>query len=502
MNRIIMLLIFVLIFSINLLFANSASQDTTKSAISQEITKVSDIKSFWTMAQLGGGVGYVIMGVLTIGLFSIFLKGIELLMDQYSSKPLRQASFASMNLTEIGLLAAPTNEGSSQGRHENSNFIRSKLNVRHSILGKGTEHLLSFYRAFGNASSMQQELTTFVDQQIEKFEAFRMRLHFLSDSAGALGLMGTVWGIFLTFFGGSLDSEKILNGMAVALITTLLGLIVSLIINFFSTEIYSAFTRRMEMVTEKTNELRLRLLQFDALPAFDVASVTEVDSEQPQMAEAIKTPKLTLCLINAFASDLKTGELVTEAIRFRVAEQDGIAGTEIKINLKANGAVQFAGNQNKITCITNEHGEAAVDICGGEKIGNGEIHYWLEGQETQKESLSLNVAPDLPSKIIIASGNDQSEYMGKELPESLRVKVSDRFDNPVPSAEVVFKLAIGDGKFKGGDHERDTQTDVNGFAEAKLKLGKNAGFHTVQALIKNSDNEGVEFRILSKTLNE
>ena len=92
--------------------------------------------------------------------------------------------------------------------------------------------------------------------------------------------------------------------------------------------------------------------------------------------------------------------------------------------------------------------------------------------------------------------------MGKELPESLRVKVSDRFDNPVPSAAVVFKLAIGDGKFKGGDHERGTQTDVNGFAEAKLKLGKKAGFHTVHALIKNSDNEGVEFRILSKTVNE
>lgn len=506
MTRIFVLLFVTSFFLTTSLLANPALQDTTRSSATLEITKVSDVKSFWAMAQLGGGIGYVIMGVLTVGLFLIFLKGLELLMDQYHSRPLRKASFANMNLTEIGHLAADAIEGSSKedakNRHESSYFIHSGLKVRYSILGKGVEHLLSFYRAVGNASNMQQELMTFVDQQIEKFEAFRNRLHFLSDSAGALGLMGTVWGVFLTFFGGNLDSEKILNGMGVALITTLLGLVVSLIINFFGTEIYSAFSRRMGVVTEKADELRLRLLHFDTLPAFNAASATAVDSEQSQIVEASKTRRLTLRLMNALSSDPKAGDILTKAIRFRVTEQDSIPVPETIICLKADGAVQFQGDRNKTTCTTDEQGEAAVDIFCSEKVGTGEIHYWLQGKENQKESFSLKVAPDLPTKIIIAGGNDQSEYVEHELSEPLKVKVSDRFDNPVPSSDVVFKLMMGDGKFVGGEHELEIQTDVNGFAETKLELGKKAGFHTVHALIKNSDSKGVEFRILSKSLDE
>jgi len=120
--------------------------------------------------------------------------------------------------------------------------------------------LLVFYKSAAATIDMHQEITSFVEQKTEKFEAFKNRLTFLSDSAGALGLLGTVWGVFLTFFGGSLDSEKILNGMGIALITTLLGLIVSLIINFFGTEINSVFQKRMELVLKKGDELRLRLL--------------------------------------------------------------------------------------------------------------------------------------------------------------------------------------------------------------------------------------------------
>jgi biopolymer transport protein ExbB/TolQ len=162
----------------------------------------SDIGSFWAMAQLGGWIGYVIMGVLALGLFLIIYKRVDLFMDKRASQKLRQAAFHRMGLDEI-----------------------ESMTNRQSLLAETIAHLIEFYRAGGQTSDIHQELVVYINQENERFETFRGWLNFFSDSAGALGLLGTVWGVFLTFFGGSLDSEKILNGMGVALITTLLGLV-------------------------------------------------------------------------------------------------------------------------------------------------------------------------------------------------------------------------------------------------------------------------------------
>jgi biopolymer transport protein ExbB/TolQ len=42
--------------------------------------------------------------------------------------------------------------------------------------------------------------------------------------------MGTVWGMFTVFFQGSAEQEVILRGMGIALITTLLGLVVTIMV--------------------------------------------------------------------------------------------------------------------------------------------------------------------------------------------------------------------------------------------------------------------------------
>jgi biopolymer transport protein ExbB/TolQ len=217
----------------------------------------SDIGSFWAMARLGGWIGYVIMGVLALGLFLIIYKRVDLFMDKRDSQKLRQAAFHRMGLDEIesmtnrqSLLAETIAHliefyragGQTSDIHQE---LVVYINQENELLAETIAHLIEFYRAGGQTSDIHQELVVYINQENERFETFRGWLNFLSDSAGALGLLGTVWGVFLTFFGGSLDSEKILNGMGVALITTLLGLVVSLIINLFNTQISSLFQRRL-----------------------------------------------------------------------------------------------------------------------------------------------------------------------------------------------------------------------------------------------------------------
>ena len=64
--------------------------------------------------------------------------------------------------------------------------------------------------------------------------------------------------MFLTFFGGDLEKHKILSGMGIALVTTLMGLIVSIFLNLFTTQTHSYFRKRIDKVTDLGNMFRLQ----------------------------------------------------------------------------------------------------------------------------------------------------------------------------------------------------------------------------------------------------
>ena len=54
--------------------------------------------------------------------------------------------------------------------------------------------------------------------------------------------------MFIVFSSGNLEREIILTGMGIALLTTLIGLIVSIALNFSSTLVYSYFMKRLDQV--------------------------------------------------------------------------------------------------------------------------------------------------------------------------------------------------------------------------------------------------------------
>ncbi|MFQ5627532.1 MAG: MotA/TolQ/ExbB proton channel family protein, partial [bacterium] len=205
----------------------SQQPDSVRTIVSQDSTQQrgqSKIMTFWELYQHGGNIAYIIMGVLAVGIFIIVAKAVELFIDWRNAKHLFKLPFRDLDRVKEAL-------------------AKSKP----SYLKEMLQHLISFFDAGYSAANTQFELNVFKHVKYEKFESYQGWLHFLSDSAGALGLLGTVWGVFLTFFGGNLDNEKILDGMGMALITTLFGLIVSLIINLGNTKIFSSFNNRMEL---------------------------------------------------------------------------------------------------------------------------------------------------------------------------------------------------------------------------------------------------------------
>ena len=183
---------------------------------------------FWSLTQQAGPLRWPIFLILAFGLVQVFVKLWELIRDGRVSAKLGSVDLASMSLRDITELLRAQDESML------SSLQATMLNVFETRPGEGLLH---------------DEISNFVAFKQTQFEVFRRRMDFLSDTAGALGLMGTVWGMFTVFFQGSAEQDVILRGMGIALITTLLGLVVSIILNFSATELSTFFGRRLEKVS-------------------------------------------------------------------------------------------------------------------------------------------------------------------------------------------------------------------------------------------------------------
>ncbi len=141
------------------------------------------------------------------------------------------------------------------------------------------QQMVNTFNKTRKAETLQHEVEHYLQNEKDALDGFNRIVGFLSDTAGALGLLGTVWGIFVVFYAGKMDGPSILKGMSIALITTLVGLIISLLLNLGSVSVFSLFNRQLKLISERAEELRQVLLQFQL-----VASATPVQQE-PQHSE-------------------------------------------------------------------------------------------------------------------------------------------------------------------------------------------------------------------------
>ena len=199
--------------------------------------------NLWSLTERAGPLRWPIYGVFIIGLFLVFAKVMELSSDRREAKTLQNIDFRRLNLQQI---------------------IDVVSSQRESMMSRLHAILLNVYQTQLEQSDLHDEIANFVRYQQDRFDTFKRRVDFLSDTAGALGLLGTVWGIFTVFSQGMLDDQIILTGMGFALITTLLGLIASIVLNLCSTEVFGIFNRRLDLIADKSDELRFRLMELAA----------------------------------------------------------------------------------------------------------------------------------------------------------------------------------------------------------------------------------------------
>ena len=157
-----------------------------------------------------------------------------------------------------------------------------------------------------------------------------------------------------------------------------------------------------------------------------------------------------------------------------------VKATDAVGNPKAGVVISFAvtsggGTLNAVSVITDATGLASVHWT----LGN------LAGPQTAIASVS-GLAPvtftataraGAPDALVILSGNNQSGSPGSPLPDSLRVRLTDKFGNPVSGVTISWSPIAGSGIAS----PTSSVTDANGRAATRFTLGSTGGPKNVQA---------------------
>lgn len=179
--------------------------------------------------------------------------------------------------------------------------------------------------------------------------------------------------------------------------------------------------------------------------------------------------------IQKVSGDGQTGEVGTTLpapLSVGVSDRLGnpIAGLAVSFSVAAGG-----GSVGNASVTTTAQGRAQTTWTLGTVAGSPQtVVASAQGKST---SFSATAVAGPPDSLLKVSGDNQSAPAGAALPESLVVKVADRFGNPVSGHTVSFSVLTGGGSVSpssGG-------TGSNGRFATRWTLGSTPGTQTLEA---------------------
>ncbi|MDY6784628.1 MAG: CHAT domain-containing protein [Cyanobacteriota bacterium] len=168
-----------------------------------------------------------------------------------------------------------------------------------------------------------------------------------------------------------------------------------------------------------------------------------------------------------FASNLQVQ--LTENFALKPLE-----GSNITFTLPTSGASGTFSPSN--TAITDGDGIATADGLTANIIA-GSYQAIASVAGLEPAIFNLTNAPDVPNAIAIAGGNNQTTLVNTVFNHPLRVRVSDRFGNPIPNATLYFSAPVtgASGRFSNPN----LTTDANGIAITDFTANAIAGRYQI-----------------------
>ena len=464
-------------------------------AIQEGATSTFSMSNLWSLTEKAGPLRWPIFIVFVIGVFLVCFKLFEMIADQREARNIENLDFRTMSLQQI---------------------VRTISGQRESMMARLHAIMLNVFNSQQEQADLHDEISNFVRFQQDHFDTFRRRVDFLSDTAGALGLLGTVWGIFTVFSQGLLDDQVILTGMGFALITTLLGIIVSIVLNLSSTEVSSYFNRRLDRIAEKSDELRFRLMELairnddtlmegmpaDAgLPAIQrplaySPSAPHPASSAKQMSAAELTPQPNARGSREPVSAKGSKETAQLKEDKEPVSHNGTKDKEPAQNLPepmvAGPKVTANPNPRIETTISQEAKSIAqVEAVFQDRFSSN--NYGDSSALPIRKPLidSTEELRQVPSELVMVNPV-REDTVGKQL-KNMCFRLIDEEGDPIAGHQVEIKVSEGEGLLNDAQKQILLETDNNGEVRCDWQLAKKSGKQAISARVPGADSPGTRY---------
>jgi hypothetical protein len=161
----------------------------------------------------------------------------------------------------------------------------------------------------------------------------------------------------------------------------------------------------------------------------------------------------------------------------------GMRGVTVAWSVTAGG-----GSMDPATSITDASGVAVARWTLGTGAGTQEAS--AAAGELAPVAFTAAASPDAAAAAAPVGGNGQSGEVAGALPDSLVVRVADRYGNPVPNVAVAWSVSAGGGTLAPGG----TATNDSGLVKARWTLGPAIGAQSVEARAAGVTDAHAQFR--------
>ena len=471
-------------------------------------------------------IGYLLGAVFVLGILFIFQKWFVLLRERNDAKKIPVNNIRTMSYDDIADMFTKVREDEAFSVNQENEEIQKVPLLKRLFRRKKASAFQLVHKLFlifkyqRSTTAFNDETANFIQYLKDMFNPFLTRLSFLSDTAGGLGLLGTVWGMFLVFYGGDPDSANILSGMGIALATTIIGLVVSIILNSFTTIVSNVFDKHLDVVNKMANVFQERLMTEEEFQSFrapqviiDSSTISNLPIQKMAPQQTEKKPVVEIeeapqpvpqsakygppAEIRVISGDNQSGEVNSELSEPLIIEVVDAKGNPIEnktIIFSADDGGMFSNDSNVQKVLTDDDGRAQSKLTLGRDSGEKTIQVSLEGNSTPDITLLTIAKPTPPKKFLELSGNYQTGELGKRLNEPFVVAVKDNYDNPIARHEVTFNLLKGTGKFQDSQNSSySTVTNEKGLVEVYFVIGNNRGSQEIEVETKKVSPSKISF---------
>ncbi len=202
-------------------------------------------------------------------------------------------------------------------------------------------------------------------------------------------------------------------------------------------------------------------------------------------------------ILSYVSGNYQTGSINKEldaplTVRLRDMNENPVVDETIRF-ICVSGNANFSGSDTALT-TTNNQGIAEAIPTLGETIGDTIYVFHAEADHAMNSPIVFKASATggAPAKLQMVSGNSQTGQAGHVLANPFIVRVLDEFENPVKDYPVEFSVTQGSGSIQG-EKIILIETDTQGLAKARFKLGQKAGDNTVVATAEGLEGSPVIF---------